>query len=253
MIGVIHKKINQIPALEVVDVKNQTKPLPVVVYYHGFTSAKEHNLPFAYRMAEQGYRVVLPDSKYHGEREIEMSAQKRQLAFWDIVMQNLKELNEIRDLFSQQGLLLDDRIGIAGTSMGGITTSAALVQYPWIKAAAVLMGSPKITAYAKTLINQFKQAGKMPISDAVIEKLYQDLEMIDLSMSPEKLDNRPLLFWHGVKDPVVPFDHSHSFYEAVKHHYTDEARIQFIQEANRGHKVSRSAVLAAEKWFTTYL
>lgn len=213
MIGVIHKKYNQIPVLEVVDVKNETQPLPVVVYFHGFTSAKEHNLPLAYRLADQGYRVVLPDSEYHGEREIEMSAQKRQLVFWDIVMQNIKELNDLHNLLLRQGLLLDDRIGVAGTSMGGITTSAALVQYPWIKAAAVLMGSPKVTTYAKTLVDHLKQAGKMPIKDAVIDKLYQDLETIDLSLKPERLQNRPVLFWHGDKDPVVPFDHSHSFYE----------------------------------------
>src|SRR5699024_6862738 len=128
MIGVIHKKWHQVPVLEVVHVKDEENPLPVVVYFHGFTSAKEHNLPLAYRLAGQGYRVLLPDSEYHGEREIEMSDQKRQLAFWDIVMQNVRELNELYKLLLEQGLLLDGRIGIAGTSMGGITTSAALVQ-----------------------------------------------------------------------------------------------------------------------------
>src|SRR5699024_7458494 len=109
-------------------------------------------------------------------------------------------LNELYKLLLEQGLLLDGRIGIAGTSMGGITTSAALVQYPWIRTAAILMGTPKITAYAKTLVKNLKQEGKMPITDAVINNLYQDLETMDLSMHPEQLDNRPLLFWHGDKD-----------------------------------------------------
>lgn len=253
MIGVVHKKFNQIPALEVVDVNDETKALPVIIYFHGFTSAKEHNLPFAYRVADQGYRVVLPDSAYHGEREIEMSAQKRQLAFWDIVIQNVKEIHELRKLLSQQELLLDDRIGVAGTSMGGITTSAALVQYPWVKAAAVLMGTPRITSYAKTLVHDLKQAGKLPITDAVIEKLYEKLERLDLSMQPEKLADRPLLFWHGEKDPVVPFDHSYSFYEDVKDSYSDLEKIQFVKESSRGHKVSRDAVLTAEEWFKTFL
>ncbi|WP_269409675.1 alpha/beta fold hydrolase [Lentibacillus daqui] len=253
MIGVIHKNFNNIPALEVVDVKYETKALPVVIYFHGFTSAKEHNLPLAYLLAAKGYRVVLPDSEYHGEREIEMSAIERQVSFWDIVMQNIKELKEIRDTLTEQGLLLDGRIGIAGTSMGGITTSVALTQYPWIKVAAILMGSPKITVYAKTLVDTLKKMGKLPVTDDIIDQLYQDLKMVDLSLHPEKLNQRPLLFWHGENDSVVPFDHSYTFYEDVKHHYTNQDQIQFMKEANRDHKVSRKAILATEKWFETYL
>ncbi|MEN1970344.1 alpha/beta fold hydrolase [Lentibacillus sp. N15] len=253
MIGVLHTYFSNIPALEVVDVKDETKALPVVVYFHGFTSAKEHNLPLAYLLAEKGYRVILPDSAYHGEREENISPMKRQIAFWDIVLQNVKELNEIHDHLTKQGKLFDDRIGIAGTSMGGITTAAALTQYPWVKTAAILMGSPMLTTYAKILVEGFKKTGKLPISDATIDKLYHDLEVIDLSVHPEKLNQRPLLFWHGDKDSVVPFDHAYTFYNDVKQNYTKPDHIQFIKETNRDHKVSRSAILAAENWFTSHL
>lgn len=253
MIGIHHRTIAAMPCLVIVDQSKENKPLPTVTYFHGFTSAKEHNLPLAYLMAEEGFRVILPDSMYHGERETEISRIKKQISFWDIVMQNVMELKAIREELDSESLILDGRFGIAGTSMGGITTAAALTQYPWIKTAGILMGSPKITTYAKTLVDSFKKMGNLPVTDDVIEHLYVQLEQYDLSNQVDKLNERPVLFWHGENDPVVPFDHSYTFYEDAKQHYTNQERIRFIKEANRDHKVSRYAILETVKWFKTYL
>ncbi|MUK90603.1 prolyl oligopeptidase family serine peptidase [Ornithinibacillus sp. L9] len=253
MISVYKESIQNIPSLIVVDIAKKEEPLPVITYFHGFTSAKEHNLPLAYLLAEKGYRVILPDSKYHGDREVDISSIKLQISFWDIVMQNVKELNDIWNDLEQRGLILDGRFGVAGTSMGGITTSAALTQYPWIKTAAILMGSPKITTYAKTLVSSFKKTGNLPLTDDVIEQLYEQLENLDLSLQPEKLDQRPLLFWHGDQDPTVPFDHSYTFYEDAKKRYHQQDDIEFIQESGQGHKVTRYAILETVKWFDQHL
>ncbi|MFC3040635.1 esterase [Virgibacillus xinjiangensis] len=253
MIAIHEETIKGIPCLVVVDAVRKDDALPTVTYFHGFTSAKEHNLPLAYLLAGKGFRVVLPDSKFHGEREGGESDMKKQVSFWDIVIQNVKELKDIKDHLETSGLLEDGRIGVAGTSMGGITTSAALAQYPWIRTAAVLMGSPKITVYAKTLVESFKKVGDLPITEDMIGSLYKQLEDYDLSENPEKLSQRPLLFWHGESDAVVPFDHSFTFYEQVEGEYTDKDKIQFIKEENRGHKVSRQAVLETAKWFEKHL
>lgn len=47
MISIYHKEVQSIPVLEVVDQAKQTEALPLFIYSHGFTSAKEHNLPIA--------------------------------------------------------------------------------------------------------------------------------------------------------------------------------------------------------------
>jgi len=253
MIGIFDDLINTIPCLIVVDHEKKEKALPLIIYSHGFTSAKEHNLTIAYLLAKAGFRVVLPDSKYHGEREVKVTSSERQVSFWDIVMKNVEEFGVIKEHFANKDLILDGRIGVAGTSMGGISTSAALTQHPWIKVAAVLMGSPKITTYAKTLVSSFKKMGDLPVTDEMIEHLYENLEKYDLSEQVNKLDNRPLLFWHGENDAVVPFDHSYTFYDKAKEHYDDPSRIQFIREANRDHKVSRSAILKTVQWFEKHL
>ncbi|WP_164215019.1 esterase [Virgibacillus sp. YIM 98842] len=254
MIGIFEEQLNDIPVLHVVEAAKEKKALPTVVYFHGFTSAKEHNLPFAYLLADSGYRVILPDSQYHGAREMkEVSSVKKQVSFWNIVMNNVVELEEMKKELDKKELILDERIGIAGTSMGGITTSAALSQYSWIKTAAILMGSPKITTYAKTLVDSFKKTGNLPVTDEMIEELYDELQQYDLSLKPEKLNNRPLLFWHGENDAVVPFDHSYTFYEDASKLYENKEDIYFIKEANRDHKVSRHAVLETIKWFKKHL
>lgn len=253
MIGIIKEKLGDIPSLVVVDSEKQKEALPVVLFFHGFTSAKEHNLPIAFLLAEKGFRVVLPDSELHGEREHNVSAIKKQVSFWDIVLKNVKEAEEIKNALDAAGLILDGRIGVAGTSMGGITTSAALTQYEWIKTGVILMGSPRITAFAKTLVESFKNDLDLPVTDEQIEALYGELERCDLSLQPEKLNQRPLLFWHGQKDSVVPFDHSYTFYDSVKQDYKNSDDIHFIKEKNTDHKVSRNAILELVKWFEKYL
>lgn len=253
MIGIYTENIQTIPCLIVVDAEKKKEALPVITYFHGFTSAKEHNLPIAYLLAEKGFRVVLPDSMYHGEREPDVPKLKKQVSFWDIVMQNVKELAAIQSFFDSKGLILEDRFGVAGTSMGGITTSAALSQYSWIKVAAILMGSPKITIYAKTLVESFKKVGDLPVTEEMIENLYEQLEDYDLSKQPEKLNDRPLLFWHGESDSVVPFDHSYTFYDEIQAIYQNKDNIKFIKEPNQNHKVSRSAILETVKWFEKHL
>ncbi|TMN23090.1 alpha/beta fold hydrolase [Lentibacillus cibarius] len=253
MIGIEHITLASIPSLVVADNKKRQDALPTLTYLHGFTSAKEHNLPLAYLLADKGFRVILPDSMYHGEREAEMSEEQLQLSFWNIVLQNVKELKNIKEALAEQGLLLDGRFGVAGTSMGGITAAATLTQYPWIQAAGILMGTPKMTTYAKTLVDGFKTAGNLPVTEDEIVELYDQLSHYDLSKQMDELQERPVLFWHGDNDPVVPFDHSYTFYDKARTYYTDKEKIRFIKESNRGHKVSRQAILETVKWFEKYL
>src|SRR5699024_8965166 len=253
MISIYKEKIESIPVLTLVDSKYEDQPLPVVTYFHGFTSAKEHNLPIAYLLAEKGFRVVLPDSKLHGEREQAIETKKMQMAFWDIILKNIEELESIKKELDQKGLILKNRFAVAGTSMGGMTTASALTVYPWIKSAAILMGSPKLTDFAKALIHSFKQHQELPVSDEEIDSLYKTLEKYDLSRQPQKLNKRPVLFWHGENDSVVPHDHSYSFYQVTADLYQDENAYQMISEPGRDHKVSRAAILKTVDWFNKYV
>ncbi|MBB6512616.1 hypothetical protein GGQ92_001402 [Gracilibacillus halotolerans] len=243
-----------IPILNISQQDERNNPLPTVIFLHGITSAKEQNLPIAYLLAEKGYRVILPDAMLHGEREEKISSTALKMRFFEIIKQNLDDLESIYEVLAAKHLIKGDRLGIAGTSMGGISTAAALTQFSWVKTAGILMGSPKLSEFATMSIEGMKeQAPDIEIPEQQIQTIMDDMEEIDLSQRMETLFDRPLFFWHGEQDEVVPFDHSYSFYEMAAKQYTQSEKIKYVREANRGHKVSRMAINELVKWFETHL
>src|SRR5690606_19495479 len=100
---------------------------------------------------------------------------------------------DIKDDLESRELILDGRVGVAGTSMGGITTAAALSQYQWLNSAAILMGSPKLTTFARELVATYEKLGELPMTKEEVDKLYETLQTFDLSLQVEKLNERPLL------------------------------------------------------------
>ena len=95
-------------------------PLPTVVFYHGFTSSKLVYSYFAVALAQAGFRVVMPDAPDHGARFTGNEA-ARLGQFWHILHGNLTEFAGLRDALRQSGLVADDRLAVAGASMGGMT------------------------------------------------------------------------------------------------------------------------------------
>ena len=147
----------------------------------------------------------MPDCLYHGERDQGLSAMELNMHFWNIVMKTIEEIEVIKDYFSEKELIDEQYIGIVGTSMGGIVTLGALRKYPWINTAVSLMGMPYYEKFAHYTISEVKKRGyELPLSDYEIEDLIKQLEELDLSKAPEMLQKRPLMFWHGKKDEVVP-------------------------------------------------
>ena len=248
----IHKEIiNGVPLLHVVKAGNEKRMLPLVFFVHGFTSAKEHNLHFAYLLAEKGFRAVLPDANLHGERTDGRSADTIVYEFWEIVLQTISDLDNIKNHFVSSGLVDKNRIGLVGTSMGGVVTLGALTQYKWIKTAVCLMGSPNYVQFARAQIKQLQTAGvELPISEAELEQKFEALRKFDLSAQIETLAGRPLLFWHGKKDPIVPFQPTYDFYESIKGDYKkNPTHLHFIVDEEAEHKVSREALLRTVDWF----
>ncbi|WP_080847314.1 alpha/beta fold hydrolase [Cytobacillus gottheilii] len=255
MICVEQREISTIPALHVVKQELSEYKLPLVLFIHGFTSAKEHNLHYAYLLAEKGYRVILPDVLYHGERSHGHNEAELSLRFWEIVLHTIGELNILKEELEQAGLIDASRIGIAGTSMGGIVTLGAMSTYQWIGAAVSLMGMPYYEKFAEMQIAQLQKKGvKIPLSDAQITHLFTQIKEFDLSAQPEKLNGRPLLFWHGVKDQTVPYTPTHRFYENILPMYSHSPeKLHFITDQRAGHKVSREGLLQTVNWFEKFV
>src|SRR5699024_10608906 len=124
------------------------------------------------------------------------------LTFWQSIHTNLMEFGYIVSHLRKRNLV-SDQIAVGGISMGGITTCALLTYHPDIKAAACVMGSPQPVAYRERIYRHATEAGRFFPED------YQDLldwiPKYDLSLNPETINGRPLFFWHGQQDRIVPY------------------------------------------------
>jgi len=244
-----------IPLLNVAEDENFDRTVPVVFFLHGHTSAKEHNLHYAYNMARKGLRVIMPDAILHGERAEDIDEVQITLRFWEIVLTSLEELKFLKEEAVKRGIAEEGKIGVAGTSMGGITTLGALKLYPWIGTAAVMMGAPGYVQLAKAQIKQYESKGlNLPMTEEERENIFTALSYVDLTKHRQTLNKRPVFFWHGEKDPTVPFEPTFHFYEAIRKDYEDvPERLSFMREANSGHAVSRNGMLAASEWLADHL
>lgn len=255
MILIEKTRIKHIPVLHVVKQKQFSEKMPLIIFLHGFTSSKERNMHAAYLFAEKGFRVVMPEAKYHGERTEGFSEMQLGSRFWEIVLVSISELTTIKDELVEEGLVDPERIGVAGTSMGAITTLGALAKHDWIKTAVSLMGNPSYEQFALWQLNEMEKRNvKLDFTKEEISSLLNELKKYDLSLQPEKLNKRPLLFWHGKQDEVVPYHSAFHFYEQNRKSYEGtEGLFEFITDEKAGHNVSNAGVVAAANWFEKHI
>lgn len=215
------RTLGTIPLLEVVEQEKRNELLPLIVYYHGWQSSKELVLTQGRRLAQAGFRVLLPDAANHGDRKQPIT-KIPSLTFWQSIQTNLFEFGYIVNHFQKLGLV-DDRIGVGGVSMGGITTCALLTQHQEIKVAACVMGSPKPVDYRERIFRYAEELGRYYPAD--YESLLAWIPHYDLSLQPQKIAERPVLFWHGNQDVIVPYDDTAEFVAA-----NPQDNITFIEE-----------------------
>lgn len=237
------RKVGNIPILEVVDENMIYEPMPLIIYYHGWQTAKELVLTQGRKLAQKGFRVVLPDAANHGERKTERSPIPS-LTFWNSIQSNLFEFSYIVDFFENLGVT-NGQIGVGGVSMGGMTTCGLLTKHPEITAAACIMGSPAMIKYRERIQYHASAAGFFLPND--YEALVSWINDYDLQSQIETLAARPLLFWHGTEDEKIPYEHVKAFVDQFP-----KNNIEFISETER-HLVKGETMNLVTDFFEKHL
>ncbi|OYQ67979.1 alpha/beta fold hydrolase [Aerococcus sp. 1KP-2016] len=245
-ITIRRRHIGEIPLLEVVPSDDKNSPLPLIVYYHGWQSSKELNLTQGRKLAQAGFRVLLPDAMNHGARKQNVSAIPS-LTFWQSIQSNLFEFGAIISHFRKLNVILDDKIGVGGTSMGGLTSSALLTHHPEIKVASCMMGSPTPIQYRDRLIQHSKTMTTRFVPEDLVD-LTAWVDRYDLSTHMDTLNGRPFFIWHGERDWRVPYDQTLQFVEAHK----DMDNIHFVHE-DEDHLVKTETMDMMTAFFVKYL
>lgn len=233
-ISIRHRYIGKIPVLEVAPEEVKNNLLPLIIYYHGWQSAKELSLTQARKLAKNGNRVILPDAMNHGERKTGAISTIPSITFWSSIQYNLIEFSLLVDHFQKQELITEGKIGVGGVSMGGITTCALMTQHPEIKAAACMMGTPYPVRYIQRVMKRAKEYAIFVPEDLPL--LLSWVEKYDLSEVPEVIQQRPMLFWHGTEDEKIPYEDMTDFQQKIDgKRYAENVR--FLTGAGEPHLV----------------
>lgn len=249
-LSIRHRYIKKIPVLEVTPEEMKNQALPLIVYYHGWQSAKELSLTQARKLASKGFRVILPDAMNHGERRTGAISTIPSMTFWSSIQYNLIEFSVLVHFFQELELIQENKIGIGGVSMGGITTCGLLTQHPEIKAAACLMGTPYPVRYIQRVMKKAAEMSVFVPKDLPL--LLSWVEQYDLSQAPDKLQDRPVLFWHGTEDKKIPYEDMADFEKLVMgQEYSGNTH--FLTGGGEGHLVQGELMDKVAAFFTQKL
>ncbi|MBY6036350.1 prolyl oligopeptidase family serine peptidase [Fictibacillus nanhaiensis] len=252
MVSILKGTIGEIPFLMAEKEETEGTPLPLVIFLHGYTSAKEHNLHFAYSLAEKGLRVILPDALHHGERMSSHSPKSRDYDFWNIVHQGIGDVTTLINWAKENEYVSENgEIAVGGISMGAIMTYGSIVNNPEISAGCALMGTPAHEEFARWQIEKIGKSGhNLPFTTEELEQSYEHIRHYDLTQKLDKLNNRPLFIWHSEVDDVVPYEFANPY---VKTLIENNPKSVYMHDKTSGHKVSRPAYLNAVEWIAEHI
>lgn len=184
-----------------------------ILFYHGFKGAKEKNLRELNSLAEQGYFVVGVDAVGHGARvypdfeaRFASDSSTNNSEFIKVVRESAAEVPYLIDTLKTMYAIKS--FGIAGISMGGFITYAAILQDHRLQAAVSILGSPH----------------------------WEGDEEHSPERHLEKFSSIHLLSMNARKDDLVPPHFARDFQAALRDYYTDyEQRFAYVEYPNSDH------------------
>lgn len=241
MIEIYTEELAGIEVLHAVPTGKKESQLPVVYFYHGFTSSKLVYSYFAVALAQSGMRVIMPDAKQHGAR-FDGDETARLYQFWSILKSNIDEFSPLHQALAERYPIDEQRVAVGGASMGGMTALGIMARYSQVRCVACLMGSGYFISLGKNLF---------PPQALDLESLNK-LANYDISHQLEKIGNRPLLLWHGEQDDVVPAAETWRLEQALIEKGLDK-QMTCLREPCVKHRITPTALEAARRFFSENL
>lgn len=183
-------------------------PAPAVIVLHGAGSCKENHADFARVATGHGFVALTFDNRGHGQSEGKLSPK------------TVADIQRLVRMLAERPEVDGGRIGLRGSSMGGLLAIHAAAADPSV--AAVVAVCP---ATEEMLLTDLRRhaAGEPPrpgsalgSMDVDVSALIAWLEEHDVRDAVELLGPKPLMLVHARDDEVVPHTISEDLYERAQ-------------------------------------
>ncbi len=181
--------VDSIPCLRIEPIKEGD--FPWIIHYHGWGSKKENHRFMASSLAAAGFRVLVPDCLYHGERKEDKEIE----SLPRVLLSNLEEFDS---LFSYLGT---EEVFLSGHSMGSMSAGLIFHHRDVVRAAAIINGY-------------------LSYKDLEYE-VPESLRKLDPLDYLEGLGDRHLLILHGDADSSVDIEVQRNYYSQAQAYFKE--------------------------------
>lgn len=214
--------IGKVPAV-IIEPKESTNK--TLVFYHGWGSDKERQIFRGNIFASYGYRVVLPEARHHGERNVEkLDHEDKDVEgkyILKVIMHNIEEAPSIFNYIEEN--YPGSEIAVGGHSMGAITAGGLYAFKKDLKMAFIFNGINNWKELVRG-VNELKGQDKIDEREFRINEFFLDMNPMD---SPEAFKDRPLVLFNGRNDDVINPAGQESFAKEVEKVYEDKKLLNF--------------------------
>ncbi len=245
------KRVKHIPVLDVYQ-GDPSEKQRLIIMLHGLTSSKETGLANAYRLATQGFRIVLFDAYRHGEladeQFLSLNYFQKTMETTNIIIETVKYIDILIEYYEDNDAL-SGNIGLIGFSMGGVIVYTYISgdKHPAVKAAVPVVASPA-GGTLRRLIQKAPQSERY-WDEAKIALAEREAPIHRL----KELKDFPLLMLNGVVDDHFAIEDVRDCYHQLRQNYTDKEKIKFIEYPDIGHHVTSEMIDEAIVWFRKFL
>jgi uncharacterized protein len=180
-------------------------PWPAVMVLHGAGSQKENHADYARAAVAHELAALTFDNRGHGETEGPLGSGA------------IDDLGALAAWLAARPEVDGRRIGVRGSSMGGLLAIHAAAESDHIAAAVAICPAAEwmLAGDVQRVLD-----GRPPTAGSALSEMRIDapalaewLDRNDIEDAAERMGTKPLLLIHARGDEVVPYSHSEKLYE----------------------------------------
>lgn len=233
------KKIQEIPVLVCRNTNKSNKGY--IILLHRLLEDKEHEIILGYYLSQLGYEVILPDLLYHGESPFSVRESKR-MDFNKLYTEMDKNMELIRILLNY---VENQKIGIIGTSYGGMLALAAGTKFDEIKYIGALC---TCVNWEKLIVNSsFENFRLFSTERPVInfQDVQKEIKKFDPIYNVDKFKGKNVILMNGELDTTFNYSLIEPFYKKM---VEEQNIVTWKKYKKTGHNVSYEMIRDLQEW-----